>query len=119
MEIYDNNKSERVDDETNTMRTKSRTMMKVMARVDDIVPKIALVGDEKGTLFALDVKSGEILCKYDSKRVAETPSRRSNLTQSLTTVVMMIAVKIKVVKRVKVVKKWSIRESSWDAPTVR
>ena len=47
------------------------------------------------------------------------PSRRSNLTQSLTTVVMMIAVKIKVVKKVKVVKKWSIRESSWDAPTVR
>jgi len=68
MEIYDNNKSERVDDETNTMRTKSRTMMKVMARVDDIVPKIALVGDEKGTLFALDVKSGEILCKYDLEK---------------------------------------------------
>ena len=68
MEIYDNNKSERVDDETNTIRTKSRTMMKVMARVDDIVPKIALVGDEKGTLFALDVKSGEILCKYDLEK---------------------------------------------------
>ena len=68
LEIYDNNKSERVDDETNTMRTKSRTMMKVMARVDDIVPKIALVGDEKGTLFALDVKSGEILCKYDLEK---------------------------------------------------
>ena len=68
MEIYDNNKSERVDDETNTMRTMSRTMMKVMARVDDIVPKIALVGDEKGTLFALDVKSGEILCKYDLEK---------------------------------------------------
>ena len=68
MEIYDNNKSERVDDETNTMRTKSRTMMRVMARVDDIVPKIALVGDEKGTLFALDVKSGEILCKYDLEK---------------------------------------------------
>jgi len=43
-------------------------MMKVMARVDDIVPKIALVGDEKGTLFALDVKSGEILCKYDLEK---------------------------------------------------
>lgn len=67
MEIYDN-KSERVDDETTMRTTKSRTMMKVMARVDDIVPKIALVGDEKGTLFALDVKSGEILCKHDLEK---------------------------------------------------
>ena len=67
MEIYDN-KSERVDDETTMRTTKSRTMMKVMARVDDIVPKIALVGDDKGTLFALDVKSGEILCKHDLEK---------------------------------------------------
>ena len=60
MEIY--NKGGRVDGTTKTNK------MKVMARVDDIVPKIALVGDEEGTLFALDVASGEILCKHDAEK---------------------------------------------------
>ena len=60
MEIY--NKGGRVDGTTKTNK------MKVMARVDDIVPKIALVGDEEGTLFALNVASGEILCKHDAEK---------------------------------------------------
>ena len=64
MEIYDT-KGDR-DDET--VQTGIKTTMKVMPRVDDLVPKIALVGDEKGTLFALDVKSGEILCKHDVEK---------------------------------------------------
>jgi len=38
---------------------------KVVPRIDDVVPKIALVGDERGSLFALDVKSGEILARHD------------------------------------------------------
>ena len=64
MEIYDT-KGDR-DDET--VQTGIKTTMKVMPRVDDLVPKIALVGDEKGTLFALNVKSGEILCKHDVEK---------------------------------------------------
>jgi len=64
MEIYDT-KGDR-DDET--VQTGIKTTMKVMPGVDDVVPKIVLVADEKGTLFALDVKSGEILCKHDVEK---------------------------------------------------
>ena len=56
-----------------------------MARVDVTVPKIALVGDEEGTLFALDVASGEILRKHDAERVTAMSIHDDlNLTQFLT-----------------------------------
>ena len=90
--------------------------MKVMARVDDIVPKIALVGDEEGTLLALDVASGEILCNFDAEKSSNAITTIESYAVSDTSDINSsgdIASGDDVVKVEAVTKKWSRRESSW------